>query len=183
MRTGRADRRIDRTRAALRDAFVGLFREVGYGEIAAGDIAARAGVGRSTFYEHYRGKEDLLLKTIRQPFEPLATIVDPVVDDDLLRFALQHFWENRRSARVTTARESSRRAMVRVLTDVLLHRLLRRGETAMTARRRAALIAELLFGVVTGWLAGSVEMTVPELAAALRRCVRPLLEPDRVEDA
>ncbi len=53
------DRRINRTRQALRDALIALILEKHYDEITVQDIIDRANVGRSTFYTHFRDKEDL----------------------------------------------------------------------------------------------------------------------------
>jgi AcrR family transcriptional regulator len=55
------DRRVRRTRALLHDALLSLIPEKGYERITVQDILDRADVGRSTFYAHYRDKEDLLL--------------------------------------------------------------------------------------------------------------------------
>jgi AcrR family transcriptional regulator len=54
------DRRVRRTRELLRRAFLSLILEKGYDRITVQDILDRADVGRSTFYAHYRDKEDLL---------------------------------------------------------------------------------------------------------------------------
>jgi AcrR family transcriptional regulator len=54
------DRRVRRTRELLRNAFRSLVHEKGYDRITVQDILDRADVGRSTFYAHYRDKEDLL---------------------------------------------------------------------------------------------------------------------------
>jgi AcrR family transcriptional regulator len=54
------DRRVRRTRELLRNAFLSLIAEKGYDRITVQDILDRADVGRSTFYAHYRDKEDLL---------------------------------------------------------------------------------------------------------------------------
>ena len=54
------DRRVRRTRELLRRAFLSLVAEKGYDRITVQDILDRADVGRSTFYAHYRDKEDLL---------------------------------------------------------------------------------------------------------------------------
>ena len=59
--TAAQDRRVRRTRAALRDAFLALVSEKGYEKITIQDILDRADVGRSTFYVHYRDKEALLI--------------------------------------------------------------------------------------------------------------------------
>jgi AcrR family transcriptional regulator len=54
------DRRVRRTRESLRSALVSLIEEKGYDRITVQDIIDRADVGRSTFYAHYRDKDDLL---------------------------------------------------------------------------------------------------------------------------
>jgi AcrR family transcriptional regulator len=54
------DRRVRRTRELLRSALLSLVLEKGYDRITVQDILDRADVGRSTFYAHYRDKEDLL---------------------------------------------------------------------------------------------------------------------------
>ena len=56
------DRRIQRTRKALRTALLDLIKEKGYDAISIEDITERANVGRATFYLHYKDKEDLLLE-------------------------------------------------------------------------------------------------------------------------
>ena len=61
MHTKIPDRRIQRTRQLLQDALVSLILEKGYQKITIQDIIDRANVGRSTFYSHYRDKDDLLL--------------------------------------------------------------------------------------------------------------------------
>jgi AcrR family transcriptional regulator len=61
-KTEKSDRRVQRTRSALRNALAGLIREKGYSSVTVEEITQRAGVGRATFYLHYRDKEDLLLE-------------------------------------------------------------------------------------------------------------------------
>lgn len=57
--TGNVDRRVRRTRRALRDALVALIVERGYEKVTVQDVLDRADIGRSTFYAHYRDKDDL----------------------------------------------------------------------------------------------------------------------------
>lgn len=163
------DPRVERTLAALRQAFVALFFAHGYDEISVADIAARAGVGRSTLYEHYRGKEDLLLDTVRYPFEGLAVAVDADADPARLLATLQHFWSNRANARAYR-RESSRRAMARVLAILIERQLAHLHPSAPAPRRRAAAVyvAEAMFGTISAWLAGDLMLVAPELARVLR---------------
>ena len=61
MTTKMPDRRVQRTRQLLQDELVSLILEKGYQKITIQDIIDRANVGRSTFYSHYRDKDDLLL--------------------------------------------------------------------------------------------------------------------------
>lgn len=56
----RVDRRIERTKTLLRDALIALVSERGYTPITVQDITERADVSRTTFYLHYRDKEELL---------------------------------------------------------------------------------------------------------------------------
>ncbi|MFD3745973.1 TetR/AcrR family transcriptional regulator [Nocardia sp. NPDC058633] len=54
------DRRVRRTRDTLHKALIELMIERGYDKVTVSDIIGRADVGRSTFYAHYRDKDDLL---------------------------------------------------------------------------------------------------------------------------
>ncbi|NTW56825.1 MAG: TetR/AcrR family transcriptional regulator [Chlorobiaceae bacterium] len=61
MKEKKEDRRISRTRKLMLDALMSLIVERSYENITVQDIIDRADVGRSTFYAHYRDKDDLLL--------------------------------------------------------------------------------------------------------------------------
>jgi AcrR family transcriptional regulator len=54
------DRRVQKTRQVLYEAFDALIVEKDFDAIPVREILERANVGRSTFYTHYRGKEELL---------------------------------------------------------------------------------------------------------------------------
>jgi AcrR family transcriptional regulator len=56
------DRRVARSRAALHQALQELVKEKGYEAVTVEDITERANLGRTTFYLHYRDKEDLFLE-------------------------------------------------------------------------------------------------------------------------
>lgn len=56
-----SDRRVQRTRYALRDALISLLEECGWDDINIQDLCERANVGRSTFYLHFQNKEELLI--------------------------------------------------------------------------------------------------------------------------
>lgn len=71
MAVEKVDRRVRRTKDLLRGALLSLIKEKGYERITVQEIIDRADVGRSTFYAHFRDKEDLLvygLEELREPF-------------------------------------------------------------------------------------------------------------------
>jgi hypothetical protein len=50
---------VRKTDARLHEALISLIHDKSYGSIAVRDILDRADVGRSTFYAHFRDKDDL----------------------------------------------------------------------------------------------------------------------------
>ncbi len=54
------DRRVGRTRKALIDALVELGLEQGFESVKIKDLTELANIGNSTFYRHYKNKNDLL---------------------------------------------------------------------------------------------------------------------------
>lgn len=93
MASRRDDRRVRRTRELLRGALLSLIKEKGYERITVQDIIDRADVGRSTFYAHFRDKEDLLvygLEELRGAFEvPADDGAEPTESPTLAVF--EHF--------------------------------------------------------------------------------------------
>lgn len=63
------DPRIARTREFLRDALIGLIKEKGFENVKVQEITDRARLNRATFYLHYRDKNDLLVKSMRETLE------------------------------------------------------------------------------------------------------------------
>ena len=59
-RSSACDRRVAKTRAALRSALIDLVVERGLAGISVGDLCARADVTRTTFYNHFKSKEELV---------------------------------------------------------------------------------------------------------------------------
>lgn len=88
------DRRIQKTHKALRDALASLIGEKPYDEIAVKEILDRANVGRSTFYMHFRDKDELLLSGIH---DIIGAVTSPAhsgsakTHDQILWFGLPIF--------------------------------------------------------------------------------------------
>src|SRR5712675_570230 len=66
------DRRTQRTRGQLNGALVELIKEKRFDDITVQNVIERAGVGRSTFYSHFRDKEDVFEQQWEQFIERLA---------------------------------------------------------------------------------------------------------------
>jgi AcrR family transcriptional regulator len=65
----KTDRRVERTTHALSAALVELMLERHFDAITVQDVLDRAGVGRATFYSHFRNKHDLLLADYERVLE------------------------------------------------------------------------------------------------------------------
>ena len=87
------DRRVRRTRSALREALIGLMAERGYEGVTVQDVIDRADVGRSTFYAHYTDKADLLDDLLAQLRDELLPASRDEAPDPRrpLRFSLEMF--------------------------------------------------------------------------------------------
>jgi AcrR family transcriptional regulator len=168
------DRRIERTREAVAGAFNALILEGRrYDRIRVADLIARAGIGRSTFYEHYRNKDEVLAETIRHPFAMLAVAVDAEVRVSTLRDVLVHFHENRVQARLIFG-GSARRKIARVLASMIEERLRARAQACGVAAPAAigiaaVALAEGQLAAIMAWLAGDIAGDAARLAAVLHR--------------
>jgi AcrR family transcriptional regulator len=67
------DRRIERTRQRLGAALVELIQEKPFIDVTVQEVLDRAGVGRSTFYVHFRDKNDLLLSRLEEFLQVMST--------------------------------------------------------------------------------------------------------------
>jgi AcrR family transcriptional regulator len=63
-RMNKTDRRTSRTRRQLREALMALILKKGYDAVTIEDVTGYADLGRTTFYLHYKDKEELLLESI-----------------------------------------------------------------------------------------------------------------------
>lgn len=71
----KTDRRVRRTRDALGNALMQLMNEQPFDDIKVQHVLDRAGVGRSTFYTHFRDKNDLFVSDVDEFFEGMSTLL------------------------------------------------------------------------------------------------------------
>ena len=160
-------------------AFAELVGARPYDEITVGEIIRRATVSRSTFYEHFRGKQDLLTQSIAGPFKILADGILCAAHPKLVPL-LEHFWTNRHFARgVLLGAIRQRTASVLVLE---IENRLKRHETESFAKYRlprrlmAWQVTESMLGLITAWLTGEARCSASELADGLSRSSRAVLD-------
>ena len=72
------DVRIARTRRRLQGALFDLARERGIDQVSVSDIAERAGVNRTTFYQHYSDRETLLADALDLITEEADVVLDDI---------------------------------------------------------------------------------------------------------
>ncbi len=69
------DERIRRTNERLGSALVDLIGEKPIDDVTLQEVLDRASVGRSTFYLHFRDKDDLLFSQLEQFLETISTLL------------------------------------------------------------------------------------------------------------
>jgi len=94
------------TRSRLIEAAFALFEEQGYDETTVEEIASRAELGRTTFFRHFRGKEDVVFpdhdEVLRRVDARLATATANTQDAALreaARIVLDHYVDEGATAR------------------------------------------------------------------------------------
>lgn len=168
------DRRVERTRQAVLVAFRELMLQRGYDRVGVGEIITRANVGRSTFYEHFENKDDLLRQSLTPLLEVLATTVGAAQPPEALARVVGHFWENRRLTRALL-HGSARALMARYATELVEEHVARLARNARAARPLvpprliAAQIAEGQLALIAAWLAEKMPCSADVLARALHR--------------
>jgi len=96
------DRRIKKTKDLLHEALSSLIREKPYDAIVVQEILDRANVGRSTFYTHFRDKDELLISGIRDILSVLPAELPHTGKryEQIIRFSLpifEHIYRHRRT--------------------------------------------------------------------------------------
>lgn len=125
-RTG--DRRVQKTQKLLHEALGSLIQEKPYDEIVVKEILDRANVGRSTFYMHFRDKDELLASGIYQLLQTVSSAEMPASGkkrERILRFSLpvfEHIHRHRQEGAVgmgTRGRAIVHEHLQRVLAELI----------------------------------------------------------------
>src|SRR5690606_226871 len=175
----RIDRRVRRTREALRSALIAEILEKGYAQVTVQDIIDRADVGRSTFYAHFRDKDDLLFYGL----EELRTAFDPARQDPGRSPTLAVFEHMHRSRQVWQAMAGRRgaeaflRQLHRLLSELLRNHLRTRmpeGPTQVPLEAIVEFATSTLIGLGSRWWLEQEPARSPQ---EMDRIYRRLTEP------
>ncbi|HWU61520.1 MAG TPA: TetR/AcrR family transcriptional regulator [Ensifer sp.] len=173
------DRRVARTRTKLERAFFHLMQEKGYDAVTINDICDRAGVGRSTFYTHFTGKDDLKrrsLEHLRAELLESHARLKSVEDQRPFRFMLAMFEHARRHLPAYRALMGSEGLSVSlgtirdILADLVRAELKGRG-TSDGRETTVAFIVGAFMAVMTQWLDDGAKTTPAEMDAHFRRLI------------
>jgi AcrR family transcriptional regulator len=158
------DPRIARTRRSLQQALLSLAQERELDDISVGDVTERAGVNRSSFYQHYADKETLLADALDAAAEEAGADLptfDPSAPDppEVLVSYLEHLEANAALYRRVLGEHGSAVAVARLrsrLEELVAEGISRTGGAASGADLPldvlAAGIAGSVLGVLSAWL-------------------------------
>lgn len=186
------------TRARIVDAAFALFDEQGFEETTVDDVAERAGVGRTTFFRHFRAKEDAVLPdhtTMLRRVEERLAERDPIAVrvTEAARSVLDHYLAEGERARVRhrlagnvpaiRSRESAgHRAYQRAFLAAISAELGEGPEAELEAELIANAVVTAHNVVLRRWLRGVTETPTTEFDRAMARATEPLrTEPLRTE--
>ena len=177
-------------RERLAEAAFALFDERGYDQTTVDDITERAGLGRTTFFRHYRSKEDvifpdhdLLLEQVRDRLRSSGHGTALAAVSDAVRLVLLHYLREgdlarRRYALTSTVPALRDREIVSVARYQRLFREFiaewmagRADYTALQAELMAAAVVSAHNHVLRRWLRGESPDPVREVDEALRQVI------------
>jgi AcrR family transcriptional regulator len=177
-----------KTMAAIREAGLELIFEHGYEAMTLRQLATKVGLQQGSLYNHFRTKQDLLFRLIREHMEDLLKELDKALAgiegpaerlDAFIGFHVRYHMSRRREVFISYSELRSLEppnyeAVVRlrgryedVLTDVLTTGIAAGAFRATDARVAAFALIAMLSGIVT-WYQPGGRRSADEIAAIYR---------------
>jgi AcrR family transcriptional regulator len=156
--TARLDRRVSRTRRALKEALTDLILERGYEAVTVQDVIDRADIGRSTFYAHFLDKDDLLMAILADLEVPGPDTSTWKPDDPAFGWTLElfrHFGSGKRLFKAVASGQSgalARRETTHRLEDLARAELSRLRVARKLDAFRLELMVRFLVGTFIGFM-------------------------------
>lgn len=178
----RIDRRARRTRRALSQALLSLIVERGYDAVSVQDIIDRADIGRSTFYAHYAGKEELLRSGFAALREELREAkrrhrAEPERRGEPLSFSLAmfehaaHYAEHYRAAASGRGGAIMEAEIRRALSELVREELRELDEAALSREFVVQFVVSAFLTAFDWWFGRKPKLAPAEIDAMFRRLV------------
>jgi AcrR family transcriptional regulator len=163
-------------RPAARDAIMDAFRDIilegGYEKARVLDVVERSGVARSTFYEHFQGRDELVRDSVRGIFELLAGLAEPSCDIARITRVLEHVAEKRALVK-SLMFDPGTDVLVSVFSEII-------EERTRVSTLAARAVAGAQMAVLSSWLdsedardASLIAQSMREMSLALLRATLP----------
>ena len=181
------DRRVQRTHQLLSEALLSLILEKSFEEITVQDIIDKANIGRSTFYAHFTGKQDLLLSGL-EGLRSLLTQTDQLTkagkqSSQLLSFSYTMFehangqralWKAIVGRRIgNTVEYHLKKMFAELVYDDLVAELDKSSTPPAILTMTVEAIVGAFFSVLSWWLNNDNKLTIDEIDTAFKSLVYP----------
>jgi len=181
-----SDRRARRTRHQVNGALVDLIKEKRFDDITVQNLIDRAGVGRSTFYSHFRDKEDAFDQQWEQFNRLLADRIDWAKAGKESFFPVTFFFQHLQEAQ-SFYRGLVRSGKVDAIFKSGVEHLSRNVESALKERLKskpvtipipvlAHHLANEFYGLLKWWLDAGMPYTPEAMDKMFHRLVNPTLK-------
>ncbi|UPK44878.1 TetR/AcrR family transcriptional regulator [Paenibacillus pabuli] len=159
------DRRIKKSKAALKDALIQLMQKQSFKEISITDIVQLADLNRGTFYRHYQYKEDLFNEMIDDVIKDLVfSYRKPYLDKEIFEVShmpssaikiFEHVHQHAQFYTLVVKSEASsnfQQMICDVLRDLALQDLNEIFPSHINRELLASYQSHAIFGMVIEWI-------------------------------
>ncbi len=171
--------KIAKSRAAINQAFRKLILQRPYSEIHVPDIANNADVARSTFYKHFRSKDDLLRSSLSGVVSQIAEAGFEADSAAKLERLLAHFVEVE-----SLCKSCLSFPIVEVVIEMLANKICERIENDLMLRPNTPFSVTLLskqiagssIGLISWWIHDINRVEISQVAFQLHTSSKALLD-------
>jgi len=184
-RNRRIDRRAERTRHALAQALMALTPRQGFDRLEVRQLVAKAGVGRSTFYKHYAGKDDFVINSFASMVAMFDAKAQTADDYDTMlpaRVVFAHAQAARAFALSLSASgqfaltQAAREDKLRAIAEANLRRQ-RPGLSAARRQEIAVVLAAAFASLMRWWLETGMRQDADRVADLYEDVARRMIAP------
>jgi AcrR family transcriptional regulator len=184
MTTRKPDRRVLRTRKQLSQALMSLILEKGYDAVTIEEITERADLGRTTFYLHFKDKDELLFKSLQAVYDDLVSQIEPypieewnLTGDRLSGLAFQHAAENAHLYKIILSGQGGTAISQRIreyiaqtsIRIIKTHYAQHMNDSSIPIEVLGNYIASSMMGMMTWWMENDQPFSAEEMHAFFKQ--------------